>query len=236
MKTKFILILAVVVLTLASCIKSDDTFDVQSDIYFVTKYVDNVPVTGTAYIFLGNHPIDSTVVTLPGNSGTVNLKSSTSDYTLIKEPTDSQYYATPPVSGNYSFEVTSDLGQVYIGFENQEYIDLAGADISSFDFNSSYNALHLEWNKITQCNEYGIKIFDSSDNLIFNSNFLSSDVTTLDVSTYNESGVWNEIPVNGETYKIKIYTYLYDSGAATLNNALDLQQVTYREYQVTWAL
>ena len=236
MKTKFILILTIVSLTLVSCVKHIDNLDIQSDIYFVSKYVNNVRVTGITYIFLGTQKIDSVVVHFPNIDSTITIKSNPVDYTLIKEPTDSEYFTQAPVTGYYAFEVTSALGKVYIGGENQDYIDLPGAAIASSVFNSASNYLRLTWNEVTQCDGYNVKMFDSSDKMIYNSNFISSDVTTLDVSTINDSGVWTEMPVNGQTYKIKIYTYIYDPDADPLNNTLDLQQVTIREKEVTWNL
>ncbi len=229
----------IMILGLASCFNDDDndTFSVQADVYYINKLVDTQWVHGTTYYvynIYGSQAISSAKVTTPA-SETINLEQAVAYYNVfVNSPDDEDYSTAAPEEGNFLFEVTSSKGEVLNVSDAQEFVNLEGAAIDSIKFDNSNSGMKIFWNEIDDADGYHINMYDSSDNLIFESYSIAPDYTELLVSPGVSTGSWNTSPKEGQEYTVLLQTFVYDDDADKTNYPYSIKEISIRDTTVTW--
>lgn len=239
MKTKQLLlnaILAFFILGLSSCLKEkDEAFEVQGDVYYINKTVNNEIVHSTIYYAYGNQRIESATVTTPVSSQTIDLAQSADFYNyFIKSPEEADYTTDIPETGKFDFEITSSLGEVIYCADEQTFENLPGAEIDSMEFDSNNFWLKIYWNEVEDCDGYFVKLLNQDGDIIFDGYSVAPDYTEFIISQYYSTGKWNENPVNNEEYTVTLQTFLYDDDATAENFAYSIREVTVKDTVVTW--
>lgn len=232
------LLFLVMLFAFNACTKYEhEQFEVTGDVVFIKKIINEEIVSATAYYAYGNDNISSTTVTLPYEEGTVELEPfETYTYTFISQPEDVDFTINPPIPGNYSFEVTSTNDETIYASDDQEYVNMGFAENISIDFDENINGLSIEWDEISDADTYIVRIFDTSDEMIFNSPVISANTPEYFISGYFNNGTWSDTPVNDEDYILKIESLKNDADVTVYDYVYNVQEITITEQQFTWEL
>lgn len=239
MKTKHILRNTMLVLlvgtAMVSCNDFEEELDVLTDVYVINKKFDIEVKSAVAYYAYANQNMMSATVTIPNNGGVVELESyPASIYTLAKEPKDSDYKTTAPAEGSYVFTMKGVNGET---LQVPDILSYDGLDIPQFTkikFSGTPFILELEWNDITEADGYVVKMFDTDGKLIFNGYSVGSDINKYIITGSSSSGYWSEAAVEGESYRLQLNAFTYDSEANTSNYIYNISEISLGETQITW--
>lgn len=231
-------LLVFMIFGLTSCFDDgEQPFDAEADVYYINKLVDGEWVHGTTYYVYGNQTMSSATVTTPVSLESIELQPAAGFFNvMVDSPAEEDYSANAPEEGNFVFEITSAKGEVLNSSDAQEFVNLEGAKIDSIGFDDSNFIMTITWNEIPDCDGYYVKLYDTSDNLIFEGYGVPNDVTEFNVSEYNNTGVWNADPVNGDEYEILLQTFVYDDDATQADFSYNIKEVTVRDTTVVWDL
>ena len=231
-------LLAFMILGLASCLNDDEEpFDAKADVYYINKLVNGEWVHGTTYYVYGNQTMSGATVTTPVSMETITLQSAAGFYNvLVDSPDEGDYSTSTPEEGNFIFEITSEKGEVLNASDVQEFVNLEGAMIDSIEFDENNFLMKIQWNEITNCDGYYVKLYDSSDNLVFEGYGVTNEVTEFTISEYLTTGIWNADPVKGDDYQILLQTFVYDDDATDADFSYNIKEVTVRDTTVMWDL
>jgi hypothetical protein len=229
-------LLAAMIFGLASCLDDDDDdFNIEADAYYINKLVDGVWVHGITYYVYGNQTMSSATVVTPITMETIELQAASGYYNvLVNSPEEGDYSTSYPEEGNFQFEVTSSKGEVLYSIDEQEFENLEGAKIDSIEFDSSNFLMKVTWNEIQDCDGYYVRMYNSSDELVFEGYGVASEVTEFVVSEYYTTGNWGEAPVKGEEYSVLLQTFVYDDDATSNDYSYNIKEVTITDTTVTW--
>jgi hypothetical protein len=227
----------VLLFAVVACNDKDDSFSANGDVVFLKKKIDNQVVTAAAYYLYANQGVDSVTVTLPGNSGVVELKQyETSSYSFWNEPKAEDFMAGFPTIGEYKFNVTSQKGESFETTDEQDFYNLSFAEIDSMNFNQVNLWFYVRWNDVQGADSYVARLFKLSGEMIFNGYTINADEPEYYISTYHVTGKWEEAPVYGQRYMLKISSIKYDDDATDDNNVFNVQEVSETVQEIIWMI
>lgn len=214
-----LLILFLIVAGLASCNDDDPApFGVIGEAIIVKRKVNDEVKYARYFYAYGNYSMTSAKVKLP-EGGEITLESlSNNKYSYGYVPDTSKFTTTLPSVGKFKFTVQYD-GEEYTDDETLEYHNLAIPVIDSISY--SNQAIHVKWELPTsnKPNYYQARMVDKDSKLVFSGLLLNNTANKIDVSSKYGDFV-NGHPKKGETYKIEIYAYKYESGATGTDQQL----------------
>jgi hypothetical protein len=218
-----------------SCNDVEEKLEVLTDVYVINKKFDGEVKSAAAYFAYANKSLMSATVAIPNNGGNVELKTQAgSNFNLGKEPENSDFTATAPVEGNYSFTVKDMDGETLVVKDSLSYDGLAVPHFTKITFDDSPITLETEWNAVPQTDGYFIKMYNTSGKLIFSGYNVASSVLKYTITSSANSGYWSEAAVEGQTYLLQINAYTNDADANNSNAAYNVQEISVGESQITW--
>jgi hypothetical protein len=218
-----------------SCNDNEEKLEVLTDVYVINMKFDGEVKSATAYYAYANKSLMSATVAIPNDGGNVTLTAqSGSNFNLGKEPENSDFTATAPVEGSYSFTVKDMNGETQVVPDVLSYDGLAVPEFSKINFSGSPLTLETEWNAIPETDGYFIKMYNTSGKLIFSGYSVASNILKYSVTSTTNSGYWSEAAVVGQTYLLQINAYTNDAEANSTNASYNIQEVSVGESQITW--
>lgn len=234
-----VITLSVVTIFLASCQKEEnEVFDVNSDVIFLHKIIDNDTVTGVAYYAYGNKSISEVAVTLPNEGGTIELDQyPNSTYTFYKQPADEDFMDEESLSyGSYVFNIVSNEGETLEVSDMQETVNLGFAQLDSTGFNEVQKFYYFDWEEVEDAQSYVAMLLNSEGEVIFTGYPVDDESPVYYLSTDYDFGTWDSFPQKGESYTLRIQSYLYDSDATNIDYAYNIQEISIADYPLVWEL
>ncbi len=233
LKNSIFLILAC--FTAVSCNDVEEKLEVLTDVYVINKDFDGEVKTANAFYAYANKNLMSGTVAQPNNGGNVELESQPgSNFTLGKEPSDSDFKTTAPVEGNYVFTIKDMNGETQVVTDILSYDGLAVPHFTKINFSGTTVTLETEWAAIPETDGYFIKMFNTSGKLIFSGYNVASNVLKYTITGSTNSGYWSEAAVEGQTYLLQINAYTNDAEANSSNASYNVQEISVGESEITW--
>lgn len=219
---------------LVSCDDDDATveFDVIGDVFTVNKMINDEMNYATVYFAYANQPMSSAEVMTP-DGNTIQLTAADAQkYTFAKEPTNSEYSTTPPSLGTYNFTVVNEsIEHTITDITNSNTLQLP--TITNMEFNDVTQALMVSWDSLDGADSYLVQLYNESGVAIYIGPLLSNESTgyTLD----SGSGTWGETPTSGETYKVELRAFRYESSATNADYVYNIEEISITEEDIIWA-
>ncbi|QGY45034.1 hypothetical protein GM418_15540 [Maribellus comscasis] len=229
-------LLVTMILGFTSCFDDEEeAFSIEADVYYINKLVDGEWMHGTTYYVYGNESMSSAKVTTPVTSETIELEAAAAYYNvMVSSPAQEDYSVNTPEEGNFQFEATNQKGEILYSTDEQEFVNLEGAKIDSIGFDSNNFLMYVAWNEIEESDGYYLKMYDSSDELVFEGYGVGSDETEFIISEYYSTGNWIQDPVEGDDYQLLLQTFVYDDDATNSNLAYNIKEVTVTDTMINW--
>lgn len=231
MKRLNLILLVVVVVFMTSCLKTEDQASGTGDAVVVTKKIGDNTVYGIslyAYTFstfksvtVASSADASKTYTLGANQG---YKSS-----FYYETPDAAFSPQPPSASTYNFSAIFDNGS---SANFQDVLSdkvLPVPTVEKMEYDAVKNSLKVTWTKITNADSYAINILDGQK-IIFTSSELSPSLTSYTISAAGSGWASSSPPVSGKNYTVKLFAFLYESGA----NAYNVQASSFTVVPMTW--
>jgi hypothetical protein len=234
---KNIFLTFLITILLISCNNSDEEFDVTSDVYSVNKKFGEEVKSAVAYYAYSSQNLASGTVTLPENSGTIDLEYYPGAIkTLAKEPKDSDFSTETPVSGKYKFTITGSNGGKVEQTDSLAYMNLGIPEFTKLHFDGNPVSLELEWNLISDAQGYVVKMFDLERKLIFTGFTLNGNVKNYIINSSSGTGYWSGTVSTLQQYIVQINAIAYDSEATNDDYLYNVNEVSVGESQITWGV
>jgi hypothetical protein len=226
--------LLVGVLATTSCVKDGvNPFQGIGDVAIQDIKTDaGVKYAIVAYV-TANQEIQSAKVTVPGTNGRVYQLSATStaeQFSFIPQASD--YTSEIPISGNYSIEVTSLLGETLtgkdvVGSEKLSPIIISAATVDS-------QKLKVTWDKVTDAETYVVKIYSADKSeLLFASNFLLSSDVQFEIEATTQGWHTGKSPVANTNYVVELLGICSEADASS-DKVNNLQFITTDSKTIKW--
>ena len=221
-------------LATVSCVKDAETpFQGIGDVAIQDIKTDaGVKYAIVAYV-TANKEIQSAKITAPGTNGRVYQLSATSaaeQFAFIPQAGD--YTSDIPVSGNYSIEVTSLLGETLTGKDVVGSEKLLPIVISAATMDSQ--KLKITWDKVTDAETYVVKLYSADKSeLLFVSNFLLSSDVQYEIEAATQGWFTGKSPVVNTNYVVELLGIRSEADAST-DKVNNLQFITTDSKTVKW--
>lgn len=216
---------------MTSCIKSDEKATGVGDVLIVSKKSGEDTVYGLslyAYTFSSFQSVtaDSSgvgdhIFTLKPNQG---YKTN-----FYYETPEAEFTTTKPAAATFNFSSVFENGTV------QEFQDVLSSKallppvIDSCKYSSTEHLLKINWATVTDADTYTITILDGST-LVFGSPEFDNTYKAFSISTEGIGWASGFTPVSGKTYTVRLFAFLYESGA----NSYNVQASTLTDTTVVW--
>ena len=235
MKQLKIISLILLIAFSSSCKKDSNDSSVVGDTLIVSKRSGTNLVYGVAlYAYALNSLKSVTAVSSVAPTETIQLSANGSyTYSFIKEPSESEYSATIPLSAIYTFNAIFDDGAT---FEFQDILTsdaLAPATFKKCQYNTTNSYAELSWIALPNADSYAIYIIDAFGTVVFSSSELSNTVTSGALSS-SASGWMTGYPKIGDTYIVRIHAFKYEDSTNT--NPYQLQATSISDSTLVWGL
>jgi uncharacterized protein YaiI (UPF0178 family) len=177
--------------SISSCDLIDDLFDDNGitpdaigDAFIKQIIVNDTVVYGLALYAYSNVEIGTALVTPFDQTTVISLEQYNSLSTIFRNyPTEeSDFSQTVPAEGEYTFIVTTSLGEVLVrtDFLTDELVDALEIDSISVSMDNIY----VNWNKPENADKYLVRLYNSDDVMIFASHYLPNFITEAGISNF----------------------------------------------------
>jgi len=153
------------------------------------------------------------------------LDSAGNRYTFYFMPDSSVYSSKKPASGKYQFDVLFDDGTALTAYDYLDSAIMNPPVIKKCEFDSVDLKLNLEWDKVTSAQQYRIFLENEKNEVVFQSDFLSSSKLSFGITSSTDGWLSSKRPGGGENYKLLLVAYQYEAVAT----AFDLQSISFTE-------
>lgn len=232
MKRLNLVLLVIVVVILASCLKTEDQASGTGDAIVVTKKIGNNTVYGLSLYAYTFSAFKSVTVSSSADASKTYTLSANQGYksSFYYETPDVDYSPQPPSASTYNFTAVFDNGSTANFQDVLSDKVLPVPIVEKMEFDATKNSLKVTWTKITNADSYAINILDGQK-IIFSSAELSPALTSYTISATGTGWASGSPPVNGKNYTVKLFAFLYESGA----NAYNVQASAITEASTTWS-
>lgn len=231
MKRLNFFILLLVAAILSSCLKTDDQASGTGDVIVVSKKIGNNTVYGIslyAYTFSAFKSV--TVASSSDASKTYTLSANQGYKTsFYYETPDAEFSSQTPSAATYTFSAVFENGSTATFQDVLSDKVLTVPTIENLEYDSVKNTLKVSWTKIANADSYAISILDGQT-VVFGSTELASSLTSYTISATGGGWAVSSPPVKGKTYTIKLFAFLYESGA----NSYNVQATALTEAPAIW--
>ncbi len=211
-----------------------ENFDVFADVFMVKKKIDGEILTANAYYVYSNYAIESVTVVPPENSNSPISLTAIDDWKLNyrHEPDSTEFNPTPPVSGNYIFEIENSSGEKIQKTDLLKVVNLTIPEIISATYNQTTLALTVKWQEITDTYGIFVKLADKEDNLLYISYALASSVTEFQIQTGDINWISSVSP--GDELVLQIQSVVIEEDADENHSLYNIEGTAVAEKTITW--
>ena len=232
MKRFNLFLLVIVVVLMTSCLKTDDQASGTGDVIVVTKKIGNNTVYGISLYAYTFSAFKSVTAASSSNTSKTYTLSANQGYksSFYYETPDAEFSLQPPSAATFNFSAVFDNGS---SANFQDVLSdkvLPVPTIEKMEYDAVKNSLKITWTKITNADSYAINIFDGQK-IVFGSAELSPSLTTYTINANGNGWASNSPPVKDKIYTVKLFAFLYESGA----NAYNVQATSFTMVPTTWA-
>ena len=224
--------LLMTVLLLASCNNGDNEATGTGDVMIVAKQSGTNTIYGLsiyAYTFSSFSSVTALNTSQPEK--TYTLKSNDGFKTSFSYETPANgFTTTKPASGTFNFSADFENG-VHQEFQNVLSADVLPVPVvEKCEYNPAEHQMEINWTLIPAATSYSIQILDGSE-IVFASVEMK-DVVKGAYAKKTSGGGWAAgfTPVNGKTYTVRLFAYLYEPGGGVYN----MQAISIAEKTVVW--
>lgn len=236
-KLIFTAVFAFIAATFNSCIEDPEpaALDVVVDAFVQKTVQDGEEKYAPAFWTFANKSLESATVEGPDDETWELEKDAGSSLVFSLFPETTQYTDSMPTPGDYTFTVTStqsDEAPVNI-VDKVENNELSAVTIDSTLFNES--RLKITWEDVEDADNYLVRLYDDSDNLLFVSPAIADNKT--DYSFGNNDAGWASATTKataGENYRIELLALLYESTSTSANKDYNLQFISFASKDIVW--
>ncbi|WP_139249684.1 hypothetical protein [Mariniphaga anaerophila] len=223
-------------LVLTSCVDDPEpiALNAATDV-FVQKIVQNdVEKYSVAFWVYGNKDLDSVKVEGPNDESWKLEKTPSNSQLFSLYPEDEDYTETMPAEGEYVFTVKStQADEAAITFKDKLGADeLPAVTIETSVFKDSKQK--TTWLEAEDADAYYVRLYDSSDKLVFTSSILSKVTEYAFGLADNGWADNNKKAEAGETYRIEVLAILYEDGATDSNRGYNVQFISIGSDEIVW--
>ncbi len=180
-----------------------------------------------------NYDIASVKVTAPGTPGKIYQLTATSNkMQFVYTPLASDYTTDMPVKGDYSIELVTTAGETLSGKDVVGEEKLTPIVIKSATMTSQ--TLKTTWDKVTGADAYVVRLYSANKaELIYSSNYISSDVVDYEFSSSSSGWASGVSPVVNTDYVVELLGFKIETGV-TDDTANNLQFITVDSKTIKW--
>ena len=227
---KFIILIMIAVF-MASCIKDENQSSGVGDALIVTKKIDGNTVYGIslyAYTFSSFQSVK--VVSEAHIDKTYTLKSYNGSKTnFYYETPDADFTATKPEASTYDFSAIFENG-VSNGFLDQlSALTLPLPNIEKCEYNLTKLQIEVNWTLLTEADNYAITILDGST-IVFGSTQLAKTIKAYAISASGGGWAAGFTPQNGKTYTVRLLAFMLEPAGDSYN----VQATSISDSTVVW--
>jgi hypothetical protein len=232
MKQLRILGILMVVLFMASCLKTEDQTTGTGDAIIVSKKSGPDVVYGLSIYAYTNGAFSSVKVVPAADPGKLYTLKANQGFknNFYYETPESEFSTTKPAASVYNFSVIFDNGTI------QEFHNTLTADvlpIPTFDkceYNVVGHQLEINWPLLNGAGSYAINIIDGTK-IVFSSIEIKNPVKGA-YAVLTTGGGWAAgfTPESGKTYRVRLFAYLFEPGGGAAN----LQNVAIADSTAVW--
>lgn len=231
MKNLNFILLIMVAVFMASCLKNDEQATGNGDAIIVAKKSGPNTVYGIslyAYTFSSFQSVKA-----------VNIADTSKIYTLKAiqgynanfsyDTPDAEFTTTKPAASTFTFSAVFENG---VSTKFQDALSDQVLPVPIFEkcqYNSTLGQIDVIWTLLPDADSYSIKILDGTT-LVFASPELISTRNTYSISASGGGWANGFTPQNGKTYTVKLFAYLYEAEI----NHYSLQAASLAETTVAW--
>ncbi|MDD4145334.1 MAG: hypothetical protein PHN68_11945 [Prolixibacteraceae bacterium] len=221
---------------LISCIDDPEPpiLDALPDVFFQKVYEGGEEKYAIAFWIFGNKELESVTIDGP-EGGTWDLESDNMNPQIFSLfPAEEDYLPEIPAAGVYEFTVTSTQeGEPPMKIDDElEDEELAIVTIDSIKFESSQ--VKTYWETVTGADNYRVRLYNDSGDIIFLSNQLADNKTDFSFSITDDGWVDSgSIPVTGENCRLEVLAILYESGAS-VDKDYNIQCISITSEDIEW--
>ncbi len=230
-------VVALLVVTFNACIEDPEPapLDVAADAFVQKTILNGEEMYAPAFWTLANKPLESVTVEAPDDETWQLEKDPGSSLVFSHFPETAQYTDSLPPSGDYVFTVASTQeGEAPITVVDKlEDSELGAVSIDSAQFVNA--KLKITWAAVEDVDDYLVRLYDESNNLLFVSPSLANNKTEFTFGI-NDSG-WadaNDRAETGENYKVELLALLYESTSTTSNKNYNIQFISFDSKDIVW--
>lgn len=237
MKQFMILAIAMTVILMVSCNKSDNEATGTGDAIIVAKQSGTNTVYAISLFAYTYSTFQSVSATSSANaSKTYTLVANQGFKTnFYYQPIESEFTTTKPTISTFNFSAVFENGvtQQFQDVLTDKVLPIPTLEKCEYVISNPvleiYHELALNWTAISDASSYSISIYDGQ-NLVFGSAELANTVKTFYVSATGGGWAVGFTPVSGKAYTVRLYAYLYEPNGGSF----DVQALSYVEKSVVW--
>lgn len=225
----FTFLMAAILMT--ACNKSNDQATGIGDVLIVAKQSGpNIVYGFSIYAYTLSSFASVNVVSSADPGKTYTLKSNQGFKTnFYYEMPESEYTTTKPAASTYNFSATFENGvaQTFQNILTDKVLPIP--TIEKCEYNVTDHLLEVKWTLMNDASSYSLNILDGST-FVFGSTELKNTVGTYSISATGGGWATGFTPVNGKTYTVRLFAYLYEPGGGAYN----IQSTSIAEKTVVW--
>lgn len=237
-KLIFTTVLAIIAVTFNACLEEPEPvlLDVVVDAFAQKKVLNGEEKYAVAFWSIANKSLESVTVEGPDDESwdLENNDGSAIAFSLL--PDTAQYTDSMPMPGVYIYTATSTQSNEppLIIKDTLENKDLNAVTIDSTRFSDS--KLTIKWTAVEEVDEYVIRLYDDSENLMFLSPYIANNKT--EYSFGKTDGGWTHVtyrPTSDKSYRLELLALLYESNSTSTNKGYNLQFISIATNDVVWS-
>ncbi len=221
---------------MTSCIDDPEPpiLDVLPDVFIQKVTGNGEEKYALAFWVFGNKELESVTIEGP-EGGSWELESEAINPQIFSLfPDDEDYMPEFPVAGVYEFTVTSTQeGEAPMKADDElEDDELAAMTIDSVKFESSQ--VKVYWETVTGADNYRVRLYDESGEIIFLSGQLANNKTNYSFSITDDGWAGNgSIPETGDNCRLELLAILYETGAS-VDKDYNIQCISIASEDIVW--
>ena len=236
MKKIILYIIPILVIALVACEPEEIPFRPQADVFMISKTIENNGQIDTLYGFalhvFANKPMTNVSVS-PDNATDVAYSLEAIEgnpYNYYHQTEDNNFTQQLPTIGRYDFNILAETGESESMSDNLLDDFIYPTDTINYEYDTEKKQHVLSWNKIDDASYIIIKLYDTDDELVFNSpNSIDGKKTSYTLST--SSGWLNSrIPETGDQFILELDAYSFEAGQEGVN----LQAKSISKDTIVW--
>jgi hypothetical protein len=228
-----------ILLAIVACNPKDDPLSAAGDVIYIKKANGDYPVFGVSYHIQANKALSSANVILPHGSALELKQNATNTYLFENEPGNADFTHDEPYEGDFIFNVTAESGESIQVYEQQQFANIAFAEIDSMGFDDDEQRMWLgmKWKQVNGADVYMVTLLKLSGETVFNGYHIdASKGHEYVISYFHHTGSWSEEPVKGNRYNLKITAMKFDEDAADIPDIFNIQETSEYVQEITWEL